>query len=518
MRARGLGVSSAQRFFLGFVITGVLMLLAHPRSRPMMAYAFQPDRARVVLATNPLSNEPFEFFPPWAAEMDKRKRYLAAFRIVRRLRSDWIKPDGRDLRIVKDFIAESSDLDPDNAYWPQLSAAILSYAGDARAPVPWRDAISRGRWDTGEAEALWLLWDDLAAADRVRLAWQGVVALDHASEGPGHFIVENVRGFAYQGPEARYTSLSNAAVILESARSFSTASAAIELADRAVFGRVNPIAALGQRAYEEAKTAFPRMVAERVGPDEGEQALRDIQTVESWQSFYRSGAPRSRSTMKRLRLESLLTAAFPSSLLMASLCLLGVGLAGTLVAGIFGPLLNPDRRVILSLGVLTAALLWYASGVFLLAVWALTIAGVLSIPQMIARDEPIDWRGGEKFAVVCVALLGMGLLTISFLQESSPALRMSGRHMDGSFYGAVGGVVLSLSLPCAAVWARLRRVSMMRAAGETLRLLGFSGAIVGLAATVVLSPFALWRDAANRVLLEQWIRSEPATFRPDAPQ
>jgi hypothetical protein len=72
-------------------------------------------------------------------------------------------------------------------------------------------------------------------------------------------------------------------------------------------------------------------------------------------------------------------------------------------------------------------------------------------------------------------------------------------------------------LPCAAVWARLRRVSVMRAAGETLRLVGFSGAIVGLAATIALSPLALWRDAANRTLVEEWIRSEPATFRPDAP-
>ena len=130
----------------------------------------------------------------------------------------------------------------------------------------------------------------------------------------------------------------------------------------------------------------------------------------------------------------------------------------------------------------------------------------------------IEWRRSERVVVVCVALLGMLLLAAWFVLESTPAPYLGGIEFQGGLYGAVAGLTLSLALPCAAVWARIRKVSMMRAVGETLRLLGFGGALMGLAATVAIAPFALWRDAANRVLLEQWIRNEPATFRPDAPQ
>ena len=470
-----------------------------------------------MLATNWLSNEPFEFFPPGTNEMGDR--FLVAFRIVRRLRSESVKPDERDLDIVRRFLGACADFDPDNAYWPQLLAAVEGYdANPLEGAAAWQRATTRGRWDTGEGGALSLLWDELAAADGQRLAWQGVVALDHASEGPSQFIRDNVKSFAFTDITSRYQSLSNAAIILESSRSFSTASAAIELADLAVFGRANPIEKLGQRRSEEAKTEFPRLVAEELGAEAGELARRDIQTVESWQAFYRSGDSMARSALRRLRIESLLTASLPSAVFMASLTLLGIGLLGTLVATALGPVLNPDKRVILLLGGLIGAWLWWRTGVFLLAVWAVTIAGVLSIPQMTARDVPIEWRRSERVVVVCVALLGMLLLAAWFVLESTPAPYLGGKEFQGGLYGAVAGLTLSLALPCAAVWARIRKVSMMRAVGETLRLLGFGGALMGLAATVAIAPFALWRDAANRVLLEQWIRSEPATFRPDAPQ
>ena len=511
-------MTAAGRVALGFLIGGVAMLLAHPSSRPVMSYAFQPNRAKEVLETNLLYSEPLEFFPPDAVEMDGRARFLTAFRVVRRLNSKWVKADEGDLRTLRRFIENCEASDPENAYWPQLMAAVYGYQGDLENGAnEWQKAVGNNRWETGAADTLRLLWEDLAKADGLRLAWQGIVALEHASEGPSEFIVENVQDFAYLDTKSRFASLMNAAVILDSARSFSTASTAIALAHVAVFRRANPIDALGQRRYEELKTAFPRKVSQEINEQTAQDAVLALQTVESWQSFYRDGAPMAKATLNRVRIESLLSASLPSSTLMASLVLLAIGLVGTLTAYLLGPVLNPDRLVILCVGVVVAVFLWWKTGVFLLGLWVLTIATVLGIPQMIARDEPIDWRRAERATVAAVSVLGLILLTAFFIQESAPAELLGGGKTGGSLYGAVGGLTLSLALPCAAVWARLRRVSVMRAAGETLRLVGFSGAIVGLAATIALSPLALWRDAANRTLVEEWIRSEPATFRPDAP-
>ncbi|MEO7453614.1 MAG: hypothetical protein ABIV13_02490, partial [Fimbriimonadales bacterium] len=329
------------------------------------------------------------------------------------------------------------------------------------------------------------------------------------------FVASHIQDFAYSDLQSRRDSLANAATVLDTARSFSTASAAISIAHMAVFGTADPIGDLGQRDYEVRKTEFPRLVSESLGEEAGERARKDIQTVESWQSFYRSGDSMARAALSRVRLESLLSASLPSALLMASCWLVGIGLLGTIVAAALGPVLNPDRRVIIALGFFVGGFLWIRTGVFLLAVWALTIAAVLCIPQMVAKDERIDWRRTERFAVLCVAMLGLALLACWYVVESTPA-RLVGGSSDGGVFGAVAGLTLSLSLPCAAVWARIRRVSVLRAVGETLRLLGFGGAIIGLTATLVLTPLALWRDSANRTLLDQWIRSEPATFRPDA--
>jgi hypothetical protein len=382
----------------------------------------------------------------------------------------------------------------------------------------WTEASSRDRWDTGEAAALRQLWDDLARADRARLAWQGAVALDHASGGPSEFIANNVGGFAYLSVEARYTTLLNASVILDSARSFSMAASAITMANRAVFGKADPIEALGQRRYEEIKSEFPSHVRDALGDDASERSLREQQNVESWQAFYRSGVPLAQSQMQRLKIETLLSASLPSSLLISSLLLAGIGLIGVLVATLLGPALNPDRRLIAVAGLLVAGGLLLKTGALLLSLWALTLTAVLCIPQLVARDEAIEWRRSDRLAIVSLSLFGLLLLTMYFVLDSTPATYLNDGPINASIYGSVAAVALSLSLPSALVWARSRRVSVMRAVGETLRLVGFAGAIVGLSATILSTPLALWRDAENRDFVERWIRNEPAAFRPDAPQ
>jgi hypothetical protein len=511
-------MTAGGRLAAGFIAGGVMMLIVHPRSRPIMAYAFQPDNVRSVLSTNPLSNEPLEFFPP-PAEMSGQKRYLAAFRIVRRLLSGWVKPDERDLSIVESFIENSAIQEPDNAYWPQLLAGMDGYIGNKAAGLrAWKSATERGRWETGEGEALQLLWRQMERAEGIRLAWQGVFALDHSSKGPSNFIVTNVNEFAYVDVDARFASLTNAAVILDSSRSFASASAAIALAEKAVFGRINPIDSLGQRRYEEVKSEFPRQVEKLLGADAAVRAIKELQTVESWQAFYRSGAPNARSATARLEVESLLTSSLPSSLLMASLILLFAGLSGVLIAHGLGSILNPDKRIISTAGVATAVAVYLKSGAILLGLWVLTITAILCIPQLVARDVAIPWQRRERNSAILVAGLGMILLTVYFLLKSTPAKYLLSQSIEPSVLGAVSFLILSLSIPVAAVWARVRRVSIFRAVGETLKLIGLSGALIGLAFTLVAAPASLWRDAANRKLLDSWIRNEPATFRPDAPQ
>jgi hypothetical protein len=483
-----------------------------------MSYAFQADNTHAVLAKNELSNEPFEFFPPDAADMDDRGRFLAAFRIVRRLSSKWVKPDQRDIAIVTNFLEKSAELDPDNAYWLQFFAAVKGLTGDPIGGLDaWLLATERDRWETGETQALQLLWRDLATADRRRLAWQGVVALENASEGPGDFIVENVSGIAYSSIQARATSLANAAIILDSTRSFSTSSAAIRLANLAVFGKVDPIGALGQRRYEETKTAFPRLVSNELDQSSADRAVGDQQTIESWSAFYRTGAPIARATLRRLHTETLLTSSLPSAVCVASLLLAGIGLIGQLFVYLLGPVLNPDRRFVLITGLLAASLCWWATGIFLIGLWVLTITGLLCVPQLVSRDERPKWRLSERFVITAIALMGLLFLSANFVLRSTPAMHLD-VHPQSADLGLVAGLTLSLSLPCAAVWARLRKLSLFRATGETLSYIGLVGTIVGFAATIIVTPLSIWRDSVDRTLIEQWIRSEPATFRPDAPQ
>lgn len=512
-------LTGARLFALSFVLCGIIVLLAHPRSRPVLSYAFKADRVRPVLAANPLSNEPFEFFPPDASEMDTRRRFMAAFRIVRRLGSEWVAPDDLDLQIVHTFFSKAAALDPENAYWAELDAAVYGYEGNpAQGLKAWLDASRRGRWETGEAVALAQLWEDLARADDTRLSWQGVVALDHASGGPTKFIAKSTEIFMKLDIRARYATLLNASVILDSARSFSMASSAITMANQAVFNSDDPIDALGQRRYEEIKAEFPNQVKEALGQAAAERAASAEQNVESWQTFYRGGRPMAEAQMRRLKVESLLTASLPSSLFMSALILAVVGLSGLAVATLFGPVLNPDRRILFGVGVVVGIGVYAVTGAALLFLWAVTLAAVLCIPQPVARDEAIEWRRLDRVSMVCLSTFGLLCFTLHFLLDSTPATYLIPAKLQASPFGWIGAVALSLSMPAAWVWARSRRISVLRAAGETLRLVGFAGAFIGLAATIVTTPLALWRDAANRDYVENWIRNEPAAFRPDSPQ
>lgn len=507
----------ARLLLLGFVLGGIAMLLFHPRSRPYLSYGLQEDQVAETVARNPLATEPFEFFPPTAGALDEDGRYFAAFRIVRRLRSDTFTLDERDLEIVRRFIANCFSLDPDNAYWKQLEAAVNGFV-EADGLTAWQEATNCARWETGETRALSLLWDEIEAADGERRAWQGVFALDQATVGPGEFIASNVGGFAYDDLQARAASLFNAAVILESSRSFASASAAIDLADMAVFGRHNPIESLGQRRYEEVKSAFPSRIEKEMGDGEAAAVRKAQQTVESWQAFYHTGAPMADAKRLQTRIESLLTASLPSGLFASSMILVMLGCLGLGISSLLGSVLNPDRRVIVAIGVVAAIVLVATTRHWLLGVWALFLTAFFCIPQMVARDAPIEWRRTERLAVAATAIAGLLLLTAYFVLNSAPAEYLAGRPVRAAGYAIGAGMAMSLLLPSLTVWARIRKVSLLRALGETLSLLGFVGGLTGLALAIIATPVAIWRDGANQAFLEQWIRNEPATFRPDAPQ
>ncbi|MGI8922442.1 MAG: hypothetical protein ACR2HJ_00130 [Fimbriimonadales bacterium] len=508
-----------QRLFLGFVLGGVLTLLIHPSSRLLMIYSMRPENVRTALEANPLYSEPLELFPPTGvASMSEFDRFLTAYRIARRINQPTVTPAAADLVVASRFAKEAGAKEPDNAYWGQFEAALAAIAQDERKALDaWGGATSKTGWKAGESDLIGRVWADVSSGEGVELAWQGMLALECASHEPAKLITANMSNFARSSLAAQYYTLANAALILNGTRSFDSGRRAATMANLAVFGAETPPRLLQRRVIQTQRSAFPQAVGKELGTRAARTARRSLQTSESWEAYTQPAEPFMMRERRRLRIESVLTACLPSGIFFASLIMAGVALFGTLIAELFRGVVHPNSRAVYGVGIFAAIVVYWQSSAPLLALWVLALGALVGLPLDVAKDAQVQWNPLNHATMRAIALLVLVLLTVWLLAGSPPIQYLGQNKVAPSAYVGLAFVILSMILPCAAVWARLKQRPMLATVGESLRQVGLFGALAGLGASVILAPASIYRDAQNRQLIEKWIQNEPATFQVELP-
>jgi hypothetical protein len=505
----------SQKLFVGFILGGVLTLLLHPVSRQIMLYSFRKSGIERAVRANPLATEPLELFPPTDAnQMSREELFLTAYRIARRLNNPAIVPAKADLAVSIRFAQAASAKEPDNAYWPQYGAAVARIARDDGASATfWQDATNKIGWDAGERQLLANAWNDFAAAERGKLAWQGILALSYAGHDPVKLITDQFMNLKGQSVLDRYRTLVNAREILDGTRSFDAGNRAANMANLAVFGTRTPLDSMERRQMQEVRSAFPGKVGALTNSEASRVARQSLQAVESWNAYTQESEAYAGSARARLRVETLLTAALPSALLFASLVMGVVACLGTILVTTLQGVINPDRRLIYIVCIIGAALVVWQTSLYMLGGWVLALGVVLSVPVEVAKDTGAEWNPLDKLAIRLAAILALGFFVAWLVFRSSPARMFFQGGIEPKAYFLIACIVVSFIIPVAALSARIKERPLLATIGESVRRVGLTGALLGLGLVVISAPLAIYRDAQNSAFVERWIQNETVAFR-----
>ena len=517
-------MSAGLKLAAGFAIGSTLTLLIHPGSRSLMLYSLQRDRTGIVTHNNPLCREPERLPQPSnSAGATQEELFLTAHLVARRMvENPTLYVRGEQYETTERFFLDAESRDPDNAYWPQLAAALAVRGGKYEdAAKAWQRASRKTRWDDGMPNHFLRLWDDLESVEGTRMAWQGLWALRFRSEAPERLFIQTGKAIYMDenSPlpelESRATILLNAGLMRDGARSLLAGRYATKLTFHAAEIESGATSLTNPGEGEQLQARFVQRVRMQSGKVLADKVELELRRTEAWLSLLRS-EQQINAERAGVTFQSVLTAALPSSLLWAAAIMLALSLSGQIIAAAFGWIPHPDSRVLYALGVIAGAIVYVKTSTWMLAVWCVVLGIVLGLPVETAKPSPVRWSPLNKLVLAILAVIGFALLAGSLVWSAPSAQLLGPDSAVGSTAGIWAGLaflVLSLSIPCARGWARLGRRPALLMTGRALSWIGTFGALFGVFSAVVVTPVALYLDSSNQEVVKSWVQNEPQAFQ-----
>lgn len=378
--------------------------------------------------------------------------------------------DNEEKHSVLEMALALTDREPDNAFWPQMAAALSAAGGDRRAARRlWRTAGARTRWDDYQSARL-MATAALAQSPPAVVSWPYARAYGLRSGAPARLIQaygKTVLGESAFGSREntidRAATLRNGLLMRDGARSIAIAevgSSLIEAAGRdpaALRSGVTP-----RRLLLARHELLDQFRANGFETDEA-LAMRAFDTNDAWMAFL------DRETAERrvwwLALGALLAATVPSALLAAS----GTGAVFLLIAA--GMRRTKGWQVLLNhpwpyvAGVLTGTAVYAATGLVYACLAIALSVSALALEPARARTHPSD-RLGPAFgflAVVFATTIG-GFVAAFLAAQSSAAIELSDSLDAARLYAGtpallvIAGIVASLIFLAASIFAVVHRL------------------------------------------------------------
>ncbi|MCH8273227.1 MAG: hypothetical protein IH851_00355 [Armatimonadetes bacterium] len=527
-------MSAWQRLLLGFSIGGLLTLFVHPFSRALLLHPLRGDQIEGRVRTHPLTNDARQIpVPGDPAQMTDDEVYLTGHLIAMKAGREPAAPIPEDhYEVAMRFLRQAEARDRDNAYWPQLIAGLAVRADRPEAAVEvWARAARLSRWESGADRISRDLWEGIEAEEGIRLAWQGLLALRNRPEDASRLIArvpEALLAFpdaddADDETAARALSILNAGLMRDGADSLRTGRRASEMALRAAGLPLSSVIKERHAELERERSQFEQKVAAELGDGVSGRVHSELRRSIDWlvllgdeEEIYRR--------RQALAAQTALTASVPSALLFAGAMLGGLALAGLLLQAAFGDIPHPDARLLFASGLALAALLLLAAWPWMLAVWSVILGGLLAVPLERARPGPVAWGLLTRGALAMIALVGLFLLCSWVFYSAASAQVLEPGTSPGERPAAaperwahLALFALSLAVPLAAAWARMKRRPILLVVGSAFARVGSLGAIAALAACVIAAPICLYLDVSARAEVESWIMNEPQAFKTDQP-
>lgn len=520
-------MTGRQRLLLGFVIGGLITLLAIKPSRALLLHVLHKPAVEHALATSVLaaSSGPLPE-PGFAGTLDlsgvSQHLLLISKRIVR-------DPNAiisqRDYDIVLEYLSRGEVLEPDNAYWPQLRAAI---AHQAKRPGVWENlegAAERRYWRSGSAEEMSQLWNKLSRAEGISMSWQGLLARSLGIDDPANLVLTLSELAPNRSDESeaawrkRYLLCWNFALLREGPQSAevtaSIAAITLQIVDEFAGEPRSRTPAL----LEQARSNFSARVREIVGQREGDRVAIAIRNAIARQA---SIVPLQEihATREQVGFRSLAVGALPSVLFVSGALLIGLAMIGHIVARLFGDIAHPNSRHMIFLGLVGGVVSGIATGAWVFALWIALIIALLGVPVQIAGCAQLQWNAvnqlalGSLCALVIIAVSSWVFSTGPTASFAKLTIPFAAPMLESpTTLGLLTITAITFIAPVSVLWALVKRRPVFQVLGEASARIGITGAAICFTVCVVMTPITIYYDSKLSAIVRPWIGNETEAFR-----
>lgn len=511
-------MSPWKRALLGAAIGAVLVLIAHPATRPFYMALITHAGPSPFFEETPLRlqpNPPLEkpksladaaYWMLVAADADQRR--------VRLPEKDW-----KNLLALARKCAKE---DPENAFWKQMEAVFAWRLGNRKASLDaWRRASRANRWDDLQNRRLDEIVQGLSAETGTPLAWHYGSSYSQRSQAPARMILRQARLVRDatrredpEGLELRYATLLNGDLLRAGAKSSATGLVGVDMVEIACYP-TNLKVETSQKRLLLARQALVTSLREKGEQDEANRAERAFVNNDAWIALVEPG--QAASEAKWWKLVSLATIAIPSSALWIAAIGVALALFGRAVELTPGLQRVFRTPVAPAVGVVLALLLYWSTGLILPALWAaLCLAFFAFEPEQERSQDPRELGPMFRFTILILGTAFFGLLTFYLAGRTTAGTILFDRLGVPAEIGpgspvlpGLAGIVLGLVLLTAPAWGVAQHFSPARLAGFAMREFGTGLFVAAVLVAVVSGPLAVLVDREARSNLQAISQNEP---------
>lgn len=540
-------MNAFQRLLLGIGAGGLLTLFAFPTPRAFLLHPFHRQTIRSALQSHALSSNrtPVEI-PLQAQHLSHEERDLLVTSIARQLaRHKGIVQEG-DYELALRFLSSCWQLDPDNAFWPQLIAATHVRCGHPeKGKTPWITSATLSRWAPGIPRQLEALWEYLAKAESQKMAWQGFATLRFRGDEHIRLIREVPEALLNslqqinhaEKTKIRVITIANAALIRSGASSLTSASQAIQMALNAIGLQKEDLSPQHAVHVEKRRAEFEKQVSQIFGQEQREKTQRDLETLIA-SYFHLMNPQQVRETKQKTLFSTLAVTALPSATLLIGIIFGILWGLGILTRANLGTIPHPDTRLVALSGIILAILILLSRAPWMLAIWFAILGILLAIPMEIAKPGPVTWSTRSRIVLNSILAVGSLFALIWFVLDSpageylpipvaSPSTQNLSNSLSdppletASFFQTTHEAprwrylfifTLSLSAAFAVAWARVKTQPVFLILGETWAYIGLNGMLLFFTTCVIITPACLFIDRNLQETAHAWIINEPLAF------
>ncbi|MCW5937924.1 MAG: hypothetical protein KIT11_11535 [Fimbriimonadaceae bacterium] len=502
-------MNPAGRAFLGALFGALLVLLAHPSSRPFLLPRLSDPEDTFLKSSIDLPENLAKLSAP-----DTHQEAALWLQVgCERIEAGTLSTD--EALLLAEVAQEGVEAEPDNAFWRQMEAVFAARSvGDATSKRAWTLASRAVSWNDHQTERLTRLVSGLAQSSGTKLAWHVALATSVRRSTAAKTVYEyGIDRLHRPGATTldRYEALRNGVLLREGGRSAASSRFGARLVEAAALGGAK--AEPSPKASAKARGDLYKQLADSGKRDEAATAVSAFEANDAW--FALVDNETARRTAPDLGLLSMASANLARALLLSGLLGLAVLALGALCQ-------VPAAQVALgfpgapAIGVVGGALVFWWTGLALPAIWLTVALASLAVFSDRQRVGPMPKLGqlhrlflGLMAVASIVAVFGAVVSASAPLRALQPWASVPPLLANDPRLSVTGlSITFGLVVFSAAAAGYLGRFVGARYLPQCLGAYGATLAVLGFVGAVVAAPLCVAWDLALTARLERILQNE----------